>query len=115
MMLRERAFAPDFLRRLDRLVLGIRKSRTARMGARNMGRVQGIGIELESFKDYVEGDDLRFLDWNTLARLDELFIKTYRAERQIEISIILDASASMAVPEDDDKFGLAIALAGGLA
>jgi len=110
-MLEARAFEPEFLRRLDRLVLGVRRSRTVRAGQRTIGRVQGLGIEPENFKEYAEGDDLRFLDWNAFARLDELMMRTYRAERQVEITVLLDASASMAMPERDDKFGLARALA----
>lgn len=110
-MLEARAFEPDFLRRLDRLVLGVKRARTVRTGQRTIGRVQGLGIEPENFKEYAEGDDLRFLDWNAYARLDDLLIRTYRAERQVEITIMLDASASMAMPERDDKFGLARALA----
>ena len=110
-MLEVRAFEPDFLRRLDRLVLGVKRARTVRAGQRTIGRVQGLGIEPENFKEYAEGDDLRFLDWNAYARLDDLLIRTYRTERQVEITVLLDASASMAMPERDDKFGLARALA----
>ena len=110
-MLEARAFEPEFLRRLDRLVLGVRRARTVRAGQRTIGRVQGLGIEPENFREYAEGDDLRFLDWNAFARLDDLLLRTYRAERQVEITVLLDASASMAIPERDDKFGLARALA----
>src|SRR5882762_992971 len=114
-MLEARAFDADFLRRLDRLILGVRRARSVRTGQRTIGRVQGLGIEPENFKDYAEGDDLRFLDWNAYARLDDLLIRTYRAERQVEITVMIDASASMALPERDDKFGLARALAASLA
>src|SRR5215472_17281396 len=102
-MLTSRAFEPDFLQRLDALVLGIKRARTVRVGRRTVGRVLGAGIEPENFRDYSAGDDLRFLDWNAFARLDDLTIRTYRAERQIELTIIIDASASMGVPEADDK------------
>ncbi len=111
-MLEARAFEPDFLRRLDRLVLGIKRARSTRSGQRTIGRAQGLGIEPENFKEYAEGDDLRFLDWNAFARLDDLLIRTYRAERQVDITVMLDASASMRLPERDDKFGLARVLAG---
>jgi len=114
-MLTKRAFEPEFLKRLDGLILGIKRARTARIGPRTLGRVQGIGIELENFKDYVEGDDLRFLDWNAVGRLDQLFIRTFRAEREIEVTILVDNSASMALPAKDDKLGLALALGAALA
>ncbi len=58
-MLEARAFEPEFLRKLDRLVLGIKRARTVRAGQRTLGRVQGLGIEPENFRDYAEGDDLR--------------------------------------------------------
>jgi uncharacterized protein (DUF58 family) len=114
-MLAARAFEPEFLQQLDGLVLGTRRSRTVRAGRRTVGRVLGSGIEPENFRDYAAGDDLRFLDWNAFARLDDLTIRTYRAERQIELTIMVDASASMAVPEQDDKFGLALLIGSALA
>jgi uncharacterized protein (DUF58 family) len=114
-MLETRAFEPQFLQRLDGLVLGTKRARTVRAGRRNTGRVQGAGIEPENFREYAEGDDLRFLDWNAFARLDDLTIRTFRADRQIEITVMVDASASMAIPRHDDKLGLALALGAGLA
>ncbi len=114
-MLEARAFEPDFLHKLDRLVLGIRRARTVRSGQRTLGRIQGLGLEVENFKEYSPGDDLRFLDWNAMARLDDLLIRTYRAERQVEITAVVDASASMAFPERDDKLGFALALGASLA
>jgi uncharacterized protein (DUF58 family) len=114
-MLAERAFEPEYLRKLDRLVLGIRRARTVRTGQRTLGRVQGLGIEPENFKEYAPGDDLRFLDWNAFARLDDLTIRTYRADRQIEITSLIDASASMGLPAGDDKLGLALAIGASLA
>lgn len=114
-MLEKRAFEPGFLERLDSLVLAVARARTMRAGRRAVGRVLGTGIEPENFREYAEGDDLRFLDWNALARLDDLTIRTFRAERQVELTIMIDASASMGVPAQDDKFGLALLLGAALA
>jgi len=114
-MLETRAFEPEFLRKLDRLVLGIKRARTVRTGQRALGRVQGLGIEPENFKEYAPGDDLRFLDWNAFARLDELMLRTYRADRQVEVTALVDASASMGLPQRDDKLGLALAIGASLA
>jgi len=114
-MLEARAFEPEYLRKLDRLVLGIKRARTVRTGQRALGRVQGLGIEPENFKEYAPGDDLRFLDWNAFARLDELMLRTYRADRQVEVTALVDASASMGLPAHDDKLGLALAIGASLA
>jgi uncharacterized protein (DUF58 family) len=114
-MIESQAFEPDFLRRLDRLALGIKRARTRRIGERAVGRVQGTGLELENFRNYAEGDDLRFLDWSALARFDELLIRTYRANRQVEVTVLVDTSASMNAPRGDDKLGLALLLAAAIA
>ena len=113
-MIATRAFDPNFLQHLDALVLGTKRARTVRAGRRSVGRILGSGLEPENFREYSAGDDLRFLDWNAFARLDDLTIRTYRAERQIELTVIFDASASMGVPESDDKFGLAVVLGAAL-
>jgi uncharacterized protein (DUF58 family) len=114
-MLERRAFEAEFLHKLEGLVLGAAHARTLRAGRRVIGRIQGGGIEPENFRDYTPGDDLRFLDWNALARLDNLTIRTFRADRQVEVTILIDASASMSLPERDDKLGLALLLGAGLA
>ena len=114
-MLANRAFDPGFLERLDALILGTKRARTVRAGRRSVGRVLGSGIEPENFREYSTGDDLRFLDWNTFARLDDLTIRTFRAERQIELTVFIDASASMGVPQADDKLGFAAVLGAALA
>jgi uncharacterized protein (DUF58 family) len=108
--------APGFLRKLDRLHLSVRRSLSTRPGNTPMPRgSQGSGIEIERHKAYAAGDDLRHLDWNAYGRLDELLIKTFRAEREAPLHIFIDASASMAVPAADGKFAFALGLATTLA
>ena len=110
------ALSPAFLRKLDRLRLVVRHSLSTRTGSTPMPRgAQGSGIELESHKSYGAGDDLRHLDWNAYGRLDELLIKTYRAEREVPLHLFIDTSASMAFPPADGKFVFALALAASLA
>lgn len=107
---------PEFLRKLDRLRLRVRHSLSTRPGNTPMPRgAQGTGLELESHKTYAAGDDLRHLDWNAYGRLDQLLIKTFRAEREAPLHVFLDSSASMHVPADDNKIGFAAALAASLA
>jgi len=108
--------APAFLRKLDRLHLAVRRSLSTRPGNTPMPRgAQGSGIELENYKGYGAGDDLRYLDWNVYGRLDQLLIKTFRAEREAPLQLFLDASASMAAPVSDNKFAFAVSLALSLA
>jgi len=108
--------APAFLSKLDRLHLTVRRSLSTRPGSTPMPRgAQGSGIELENYKAYGAGDDLRHLDWNAYGRLDQLLIKTFRAEREAPLCLLIDTSASMAVPESDHKFAFSLCLAASLA
>ncbi|MBP1684561.1 MAG: hypothetical protein H6Q33_704 [Deltaproteobacteria bacterium] len=107
---------PAFLRKLDRLHLTVRRSLSTRPGNTPMPRgAQGTGIELENYKAYGAGDDLRHLDWNAYGRLDQLLIKTFRAEREAPLQLFIDASASMAAPVRDQKFAFSLCLAASLA
>ncbi len=105
--------APPFLRNLGRLRLSVRRALGGRPGNTPVPRVtHPTGIELESYKPYGPGDEPRFLDWNAYARLDQLLVRRFRAEREAPLHILLDTSASMGQPEVDAKlrFGVGLAL-----
>ena len=55
----------------------------------------GISQEFAEYRAYVPGDDLRHVDWNVFARTERAFIKRYRGETNTEVTLLLDASASM--------------------
>lgn len=108
--------APEVLRKLDRLRLADQHSVTHRPGNTPVARAtQTSGLELANHKLYSPGDDLRHLDWNAYGRLDQRLIKTFRAEREAPVHLLIDASASMAVPSADGKLAFAAGLAAGLA
>ncbi len=93
---------------LSRLALHVRRGMGERPGDRRFpGRPQPAGIEVEAHRPYAPGDDLRHLDWNAVGRLDTLVVRRFTAERELVVHLLLDASASMAVPERDDKLGVA--------
>src|SRR5499425_3814673 len=108
--------APHVLRKLDRLRLVAQHSVTHRPGNTPVARAtQASGLELANHKAYAPGDDLRYLDWNAYGRLEQRLIKTFRAEREAPVHLLIDASASMGVPAADGKLGFALGLAAGLA
>lgn len=110
------ASAPAFLRTLDRLRFAGQHSVGQNPGTTPVSRVsQASGHEIAAHKPYVPGDDLRHVDWNALARLDQRVVKTFRAEREAPLHLLLDASGSMGVPAADGKFPFAVGLAVSLA
>ena len=56
----------------------------------------GFSQEFAEYRAYSEGDDLRHVDWNVFARTERAYLKRYRGETNTQLTILLDASASMA-------------------
>lgn len=105
------ALSPQELRLLERLRIHPAKSFPGRVRGERLTRRAGLSIEFADYRDYAEGDDLRHLDWNVLARLDSPIMKTYRDEEDLAVHILLDLSASMEFGEPS-KADLARKLAG---
>ncbi len=57
---------------------------------------RGVSVEFAEHREYVPGDDLRFLDWKVFGRSDRLYVKRYEEETNLEAHLLVDASASMA-------------------
>ena len=55
----------------------------------------GFSQEFAEYRSYNPGDDLRHVDWNVFARTDKCFLKRYRGETNSQLTVLLDASASM--------------------
>src|SRR3954462_3317469 len=86
---------PDFLARLEQLELVSRKIFQGRMKGEKRSKRKGQSVEFADYKNYVVGDDLRFLDWNLYARLDRLFIRLFLEEEDLHVYLLVDNSLSM--------------------
>jgi uncharacterized protein (DUF58 family) len=86
---------PDFLARLEQLELVSRKIFQGRMKGEKRSKRKGQSVEFADYRNYVIGDDLRFLDWNLYGRLDRLFIRLFVEEEDLHFYVLLDNSLSM--------------------
>lgn len=92
---------PDaaFLKKLEALQLSVRQFRWgSRLGGRFVVNRRGSSIEFADYLPYSPGDDIRAIDWKLYARLDRLFVKTYKEEVELTVELIVDATASMGLP-----------------
>src|SRR4030095_7476960 len=85
--------APDrLLRRLDWHVV-------RRLDGRLQGAYRtvfrGTGIDFADIRVYTPEDDVRHIDWNVTARLDEPHVRQYTEDRELTAWLVLDQSASM--------------------
>jgi uncharacterized protein (DUF58 family) len=57
--------------------------------------LRGAGVEFGGFREYVPGDDLRWLDRRSMLRHDRLVVRQFETETERTLSLLVDASASM--------------------
>jgi len=57
-------------------------------------KFRGGGIEFSEVREYAAGDDARRIDWNVSARYNDLFVKEFVEEKELNIYVIMDISAS---------------------
>ncbi|MEX0818326.1 MAG: DUF58 domain-containing protein [Pirellulaceae bacterium] len=87
--------SPQLLAQLERLELVSRKIFRGRMKGERRSKRKGQSVEFADFRNYVPGDDIRFIDWNLYARLDRLFLKLFLEEEDLHFYALIDTSASM--------------------
>jgi len=71
-----------------------RRMRSQRFG-QNRSRFRGTGYEFESHYKYEVGEDLRRVDWNVSARMQELYLKRHFEEKEVVVFLVVDVSRSM--------------------
>ncbi|HEY9389612.1 MAG TPA: DUF58 domain-containing protein [Mycobacteriales bacterium] len=84
-----RRFLPEKLARLRQLD-----------GAVALNR-RGQGTEFDSLRDYVDGDDVRSIDWRATARRDAVVVRTWRPERDRRLVCVLDTGRTSAARVGD--------------
>jgi uncharacterized protein (DUF58 family) len=111
--------APDsildatFLKKLERLSLVSKKPFAGQMKGEKRSIKRGTSIEFADYREYALGDDLRYVDWNTAARSDKMFLKLFVEEEDLYLALLLDSSKSMDFG-DPKKLHYAIRLAAAL-
>ncbi|MGH9225486.1 MAG: DUF58 domain-containing protein [Acidimicrobiales bacterium] len=57
--------------------------------------LRGHGTDYRDVREYEPGDDVRHIDWNVTARMDEIFVRQYVEDRELTAWLLLDHSPSM--------------------
>jgi len=89
------AFDTQLLRKLERFEIfpqGVHRG--GQVGYRRSPN-RGTGLEFADHKEYSPGDDIRYIDWNVYAAIEELFVKIFEQEEALPLYVLLDKSASM--------------------
>jgi uncharacterized protein (DUF58 family) len=71
-------------------------ARLRELDGRTSLQVRGQGTEFDSLRDYVDGDDVRSIDWRATARRQQVVVRTWRPERDRRVLLVLDTSRTSA-------------------
>jgi len=86
---------PRTLARISSLDLRARTVVEGLMNGMHRSPYQGISIEFAQHRPYVQGDDIRHIDWKVYGRSDKIYLKQYQEETNLHLICIVDASESM--------------------
>jgi uncharacterized protein (DUF58 family) len=71
-------------------------ARLRELEGRTAMHIRGQGTEFDSLRDYVDGDDVRSIDWRASARRGQVVVRTWRPERDRRVLLVLDTSRTSA-------------------
>ncbi|MBI5787613.1 MAG: DUF58 domain-containing protein [Candidatus Schekmanbacteria bacterium] len=97
-------FDPLFLRKLEVLQINSRRASMRGLRGEILTSKKGSSLEFMEYKEYCFGDDFKHIDWNIYGRLEKLYVRTFRGEKNLMLYIFFDASRSMSLPRKDKKY-----------
>ncbi|MCE2968072.1 MAG: DUF58 domain-containing protein [Phycisphaerales bacterium] len=86
---------PQTLSRLGTLELRAKHIVEGVMSGQHRSPYQGYSVEFAQHRPYVQGDDIRHLDWKVYGRTDKLHLKQYQQETNLDLVLLVDCSGSM--------------------
>lgn len=94
-MTRSGLLDPEFVRELSLLRRRMKVDVRSGGGGEHLARRRGGSAEFREHRAYSPGDDLRRIDWLAFARSGVPVVRTFRAEEDVVVRLLVDASASL--------------------
>jgi len=105
------ALSADLLARIRTIEIRTRRLTASLLGGEYRSIFRGAGIEFAEAREYVDGDDVRLIDWNVTARMGTPWVKQFVEERDLSVMCMVDRSASARVGTPErGRFGAAAEL-----
>ena len=87
---------PEVIKQIRAVQLKAGHLVTDALAGNYLSAFKGRGMEFDEVREYVPGDDVRLIDWNVTARMQQPFIKVLREERELTVMLMVDVSPSQA-------------------
>lgn len=92
---------PEALKKIKQLEIATRRLLSGALVGDDRSAVKGSGLEFDQIREYQVGDDVRFIDWNSSARMNKVLVKQYIEERNRTILLAVDVSGSELYASDE--------------
>jgi uncharacterized protein (DUF58 family) len=84
----------EMMARVRKLELKARRLVRESFSGEYLSSFRGQGLDFDDFREYQHGDEVRFIDWNVTARMNQPFVRKFREERELAVVIAVDISGS---------------------
>ena len=84
----------EILQRVRRLEIQARRLAKENFSGDYHSSFKGQGLDFDEFREYQPGDEVRFIDWNVSARMQEPYVRTFKEERELAVVLAVDVSPS---------------------
>ena len=84
----------ELIRRIRKLEITTRKVVSDVLAGQYHSVFKGRGMAFSEVRQYQPGDEIRIIDWNVTARMNEAYVKVFTEERELTVMLVVDVSAS---------------------
>lgn len=84
----------ELLRKIRKIEIVTERLVRDRMAGQYHSVFKGRGIAFSEVRQYTAGDDVRLIDWNVSARMNEPYVKLFTEEREMTVMLLVDMSGS---------------------
>lgn len=84
----------EMMARVRKLELKARRLVRESFSGEYLSSFRGQGLDFDDFREYQHGDEVRFIDWNVTARMNQPFVRKFREERELSVILAVDVSGS---------------------
>lgn len=92
----------EILTKIKQIEIYTRRILSNTMSGDSRSAIKGTGFEFDQIREYQLGDDVRFIDWKSSARMNTLLTKQYIEERSRTVMLAVDCSGSSFFSSDED-------------
>ncbi len=84
----------EMMARVRKLELKARRLVRESFSGEYLSSFRGQGLDFDDFREYQHGDEVRFIDWNVTARMNQPYVRKFREERELSVILAVDVSGS---------------------